>query len=99
MSEADLSSPVVMTLTANTDSNLPITLEVAEIRTARLARDNSLLLPLILIPSCVLLTVAVLLIVHRKSTTARRKKRLQERAHTKTTKKAAKTKPTPENKQ
>ena len=83
LSEADFFAPIVMTLTATADGNAPLTLEVSEIAITRLARDNSLLFPLVLIPSCVLLTVATLLIIHRKSTAARRKKRMQARAKAK----------------
>ena len=83
VAEADLSAPVIMTITTEPNTQAAFSFETTEIRVSKLAKDNSLLLPLILIPTCVLLTTAALLLIHRKATLARRKKRLLQRMQAK----------------
>ena len=76
-SQIDPDAPVVMTLTAAPEGgiSLPFPLEVNEIRISHLEKDTSMLLPLILIPTCILLTAVVLLLIYRRATAQTKRNR------------------------
>ena len=73
--EADLSKPVILSITQspNAGNGEPFSLEIASIHASKLAEDSSFLLPLILIPTCVLLSAITFLLVHRRTVTRRRR--------------------------